>query len=70
MILINKFLGFLPLKFGTISIGFTSIVLHILCALFNNDYTAIFGANGGNFYYNIFGIMSSMIMINGAKDVS
>ena len=48
-----------------ILIGCTSIVVHILCALFNNDYTAIFGARG-----EIIGIMSSIIMINGAKDVS
>lgn len=70
MILFRSFLGFVPLKIGTIIIGCTSIVVHILCALLNNNYTAIFGANGGNFVYNIFGIVSSIIMINGAKEVS
>ena len=70
MILFSTFLGFISLEIGTIIIGCTSIVVHIFCAVFNNNYTALFGANGGNFVYNIIGIMSSIIMINGAKDVS
>lgn len=70
MILLSSFLGCLSLKRGTIIIGITSIVLHIFCAVFNNNYAAVFGANGGNFVYNILGMMSSIIMINGAKDVS
>lgn len=68
--LFNKFLGYFSLKTGTRIIGWTTIVLHILCAVFNNRYTSVFGANGGNLYYNLFGIMSSMMMINGAKEVS